>query len=298
MHNKFSAILVTASSFLIVTEVHADESVPVLANSHNNLRYGQYEIIEDHPECNARDEIAFNVPFRIDELDYVITDPANETVIFESDQLFRECTLTTTRGTERVVTKIPCSDGANSDSGNQLKNLGLSVKLEGEIRVCRSPRNDRVLAKSWALSGTSEAEIEGNPASVSVSSETIRKAADLDEDLTARVFVDYFSGSNRTVSWEKSSRKHDLAQALNFNSYIWVNVSCIPINSNLPDPSFIEFQARFMLVNGPEQTCTAADCPVPLSDMFMGYLYSTNPSTGEAIPNLTHKGTGQHCLRQ
>lgn len=296
MQTRFWVIILAASSLAIGTEVRSDESIRILEDSHNNLRYSQYEVIEDHPACNASDEIALYVPLRIDELDYAIADPTNNIVIFESDQVYRECTLTTRRGTERVVSRIPCSEDIELDSDDRLKNLALSVEFEGGALLCASPRNIRLIETSWALNSVSEIEIDGHPASISTSSEAMQQISGLDDRNTTSVEIDFskFFGPNY---WTRSSRGHELVQSLVNRGTINVTADCIPLVSNLPEPLFVQFIARFVLVNDPEQTCTAVDCPVPLlNDTTIGYKYSHG--NGEVVPLLSGTGTGQHCLSQ
>lgn len=297
MHNRFWIITLAASSLTIATEVLSDESLPLFESSHHNMRYSQYEVIDDHPACSAKDEVAFHVPLIIDELDYAIADPTNNIVIFEGDQVYRECTLTTRRGTERVVTRIPCSEDIELDSDDRLKNLALSVRLEGEAFLCASPRNIRFIKTSWAVNSSSEVEIDGHPVSISTSSETIQPNSSVDDHSTTSVEIDYSSKFFDPLHWTRSSQGHELVQALEGRAVINVKADCIPLVSNLPEPVFVEFTARFVLVNGPVQTCTSADCPVLLlDDTNISYIYTHR--NGELVPLLSGRGTGQHCLNQ
>ena len=229
MHNRFSVITLAALSLSIGTGAHSDDTIPNLEGTHNNLRYSQFEFVEDHPACNAPNDVAFYVPLRIDELDYSIADPTNNFIIFERDQVYRECALTTRRGTERIVSRyIPCAEGIEFDSEERLKNLALSVTLDGGALVCASSGTFEIIESSWALNSAGDIEIDGHPASISTSSDAIQQSQGLGDHDTTSVEIEFASFFGETY-WPRASRDHELVQSLVNRGTINVTADCVPV---------------------------------------------------------------------
>lgn len=254
MRRNFLGLNILALMMLSGQALYADDAVSIGEDGHNNLFYGQYNVVEDHPDCAGLDEIALRVPLRADALEYVLSDPANTRGVSSRGEEVRtdqSCFITNRRGAEVTRTRIPCAQEPRDDLEGWIEELGISVALDGSALFCVSPMRVSHIDSDLTVTLTAAGEKTEFPVMSLANSEGLG------------TWYQYHTDAFKYVALSRADRRHPLMLTLTEVDVIVVETKCIPVHSPSADTEqlFVGFRANFAVVDDARQTCSDADCP-------------------------------------
>ena len=186
-----------ALTMLSSTELNAQEDRHAVADTDSSVSFfpeynQQYNVVEDHPDCNAPDQIAFTVSLQRNFIEQFIFDPVDQSSVLISHELLTPsteaanelssghtiiqklavearveevevCTVRTRRGAGGEVSEIqiPCLD----EPAEKITQTGFettwiarlasaTLSTEGAITICMSPTKIEILEVTGHINGT------------------------------------------------------------------------------------------------------------------------------------------------
>jgi hypothetical protein len=121
-------------------------ALPSLTLAEGNLIVTPIEILESQPECNAKDQTAYQIVFDAQDITARIGDP-------EAAQP-NVCTIVTRKGGQATEILIPCPEPeVNVSAISAPPDAVTTVEFSGSIVGCRSFAEHSILSVDWQLSG-------------------------------------------------------------------------------------------------------------------------------------------------
>ncbi|WP_208352958.1 hypothetical protein [Pseudaestuariivita rosea] len=262
----FAMILISLTGIIGLPAWSQETSIPVTTGQPNFV-YGQFELLENHQGCSDDHQIAYRVPFVAQDISYIIADETlNPRAIVENGTItgsHGKCFSTEMRGTERIQFEIGCTEDEETRFLEEIKNLNLSVSMQGSATLCISPLDWKLTESEWQVTVSNkdgQLTYTDNGTEVAVpQNEPLLSAGDNGSAMSFQHLQSWY--------WSQLFENPRIDLFLEFNptefNMLSTQLACIPAFSqhDTLEPLYIVSEAFVAIINDERTTCISENCP-------------------------------------
>ncbi|MEJ6402222.1 hypothetical protein [Yoonia sp. 2307UL14-13] len=253
-----------SSLFLVLMPENTYADTRIVEEGFGNRFYGQYTPIENHPNCSARDRIAFKVPLRAEILSYQIHDPglnASGLITREGGVSDSKCYVNEGFGRDARHRQIPCGDNFESDLAERISGLDAVLELDGYVSICLSPMGFELLDSKWDITVKHDGREKVLYGEGVVHEFTREERQAILQEYVVGADFDFGGKEFCRGAWSRGDWANRFARDMEQTNVVQATMVCIPIDQGPNRTLFAGFIAWFALVDEPVSICTGEDCP-------------------------------------
>jgi hypothetical protein len=217
-------------------------------------------VINDHPNCNADDEIAFEVSVNLEDLNFKLQGPQADLIYQPTTETEPQiCTRKERRGVDVISIEQPCPDIEEEPvAAGLLIDLDAQLDFSVETQVCLSPDSRQSLGGTWSAALHQQNSVTIRNGELSLEKRGAEETANEFAYAYYLPSTPFMNAVKTDILLEAYSERPELR----FPPFIHVDLSCLsfPIEALDNEAYHIGFSAMLLISSITPEFCREADC--------------------------------------